>query len=57
MADLKFQPVCHDHKALLEKASKRRGFNEAYEALKFKYVLAHKLMAADRKQSKGTIEF
>jgi len=33
MADLKFQPVRHDHKAYLEKASRRRGFNEAYEAL------------------------
>jgi hypothetical protein len=53
MADLKFQPVRHDHKAFLEKASERRGFSEAYDALKFKYGLAHKLMAADCKRRKG----
>ncbi|MFZ3041401.1 MAG: hypothetical protein WA108_06335 [Thiobacillus sp.] len=57
MADLKFQPVRHDHKAFLEKASKRRGFNDAYEALEFKQALAHKLMAADHKQRKGAIEY
>lgn len=57
MANLKFQPVCHDHKVFLEKASKRRGFNEAFEALKFKYGLTHKFMAADRKRCKGTIEY
>jgi len=28
MADLKFQPVPHDHKAFLEKAAKRRGFGD-----------------------------
>lgn len=44
MADLK--PVRHDHKALLEKASKRRGFNEAYEALELEYALAHEMLAA-----------
>jgi ribosome-binding protein aMBF1 (putative translation factor) len=46
MTDLKFQPVRHDHKALLEKASKRRGFNEAYEALELEYALAHAMLAA-----------
>ena len=46
MADLKFQPVRHDHKAFLEKASKRSGFHEAYEALEVEYALAHEMLAA-----------
>ena len=46
MADLKFQPVRHDHKAFLEKASKRRGFSEAYETLEVEYALAHEMLAA-----------
>jgi DNA-binding XRE family transcriptional regulator len=46
MDDVKFRPVPHDHKAFLEKASKRRGFSEAYEALEVEYALAHKLLAA-----------
>jgi len=46
MADLKFQAVPHDHKAFLEKAAKRRGFGEAYEALEVEYALAHEMLAA-----------
>ena len=46
MADLKFQPVRHDHKAFLEKASTRRGFNQAYEALVLEYAIAHEMLAA-----------
>lgn len=46
MADLKYQPVRHDHKAFLEKASRRRGFNKAYEALEVEYALAHEMLAA-----------
>ena len=46
MGDLKFQPVRHDHKAFLEKASNRRGFSEAYEALEVEYTLAHEMLAA-----------
>lgn len=46
MANLKFQPVRHDHKEFLEKASKRRGFNEAYEAREVEYALAHEMLAA-----------
>lgn len=49
MTDLKLQPVCHDHKAFLEKASKRRRFNKTYEVLEFKFGVAHKLAAADHK--------
>lgn len=46
MADLKLQPVRHDHKKFLEKALKRRGFSEAYEALEVEYALAHEMLAA-----------
>lgn len=46
MPDLKFKPVRHDHRELLEKASKRRGFSEAYEALEVEYALAHEMLAA-----------
>ena len=46
MADLKFQAVRHDHKAFLEKASKRQGFSEAYDALEVEYSLAHEMLAA-----------
>ena len=46
MADLKYQPVPHDHKAFLEKAATRRGFSEAYEALEVEYALAHEMLAA-----------
>ena len=48
MANPKFHPVRHDHKAFLDKASKRPGFNEAYEALKIE------LVPADRKRRKNT---
>jgi hypothetical protein len=46
MGDLKFQPVRHDHKAFLEKASRRRGFSEACEALDIAYAIAHEMLAA-----------
>ena len=46
MADPKFQPLRHDHKAFLEKASKRPGFKEAYEALEVEYALAHEMLVA-----------
>ena len=37
MSKLKYKPVPHDHKAFLEKASKRKGFREAYDALEEEY--------------------
>lgn len=46
MADLKYQPVPHDQKTFLEKAMKRKGFKEAYEALENEYALIHELLAA-----------
>ena len=46
MAELKYQPVRHDHKAFLKKAAKRRGFTAAYRALEVEYALAHELLSA-----------
>jgi hypothetical protein len=33
MANLGYKPIPHDHQAFLARASKRKGFAEAYEAL------------------------
>ena len=46
MAKLKYDPVPHDQKRFLERAAKRRGFQEAYEALETEYSLAHALLSA-----------
>jgi ribosome-binding protein aMBF1 (putative translation factor) len=46
MPNLKHEPVRHDHKAFLEKASERRGFREAYEALETEYALAREMLSA-----------
>jgi len=46
MADLKYQPVSHDHKVFLEKAKKREGFKKTYEALEEEYALVREMLAA-----------
>lgn len=46
MANIKFKPVRHDHKAFIEKASKRKGFVEAYDALALEYQLANQMLKA-----------
>src|SRR3989337_3553840 len=46
MAELKYQPVRHDHDAFLRKAGKRRGFKAAYEALAVEYAVANEMLAA-----------
>ena len=46
MAELKYQPVQHDHKAFLKKASKRRGFDVAYKGLEVEYAVANEMLAA-----------
>lgn len=46
MANLKHQPVSHDHKAFLRKAKKRRGFQAAYDALAVEYAIANQMLAA-----------
>ena len=46
MTDIKFKPVRHDHKAFVEKASKRKGFVDAYDALALEYQLANQMLKA-----------
>lgn len=46
MTDVKFKPVRHDHKVFVEKASKRKGFVEAYDALALEYQVANQMLQA-----------
>jgi DNA-binding XRE family transcriptional regulator len=46
MAELKYQPVPHDHEAFLKKALKRKDFREAYENLEEEYTLVREMLAA-----------
>ena len=46
MAETKFQPVAHDHKAFLKKAGKRSGFQPAYASLAVEYAVANEMLAA-----------
>ena len=46
MADLGYEPVPHDHDAFLKKASKRKGFVEAYDSLEEEYALAREMLTA-----------
>lgn len=46
MANLKYQPVTHDHDAFIARASRRKGFAEAYEALEVEYQLANQMLKA-----------
>ena len=46
MSELKYEPVLHDHAAFLKKASTRRGFTPAYEALGLEYEVVNQLLKA-----------
>lgn len=46
MAELKHVPVEHDHQAFLAKASKRKGFSEAYASLDLEYQVVTQLLKA-----------
>ena len=46
MAELKYQPVSHNHEAFLKKARKRGGFQAAYQALAVEYTVANEMLAA-----------
>ena len=46
MAELRYKPVTHDHKAFLDRARTRKGFSAAYEALELEYQLADELLKA-----------
>ncbi len=46
MAEIKYQPVAHDHATFLRKARKRKGFPAAYKALAVEYAVANEMLAA-----------
>jgi DNA-binding XRE family transcriptional regulator len=46
MTDLNYQPVAHDHEEFIARASRRKGFTEAYEALELEYQLASQMLKA-----------
>jgi DNA-binding XRE family transcriptional regulator len=46
VADIKYNPVSHDHDEFLAKALERKGFNEAYDALEDEYLLVRELLGA-----------
>ena len=46
MAELKYKPVPHDHKAFLVKARARKGFAETYDALELEYQVASQMLKA-----------
>ncbi|MEZ5424231.1 MAG: helix-turn-helix transcriptional regulator [Pyrinomonadaceae bacterium] len=46
MVDLKYSPARHDHAKFLEKAMRRKGFNEAYDALELEYQLLDQMLRA-----------
>lgn len=46
MAELKYQPVPHDHEEFINKALKRKNFKEAYEELEEEYALIREMLAA-----------
>ena len=49
MADIKYDPVPHDHEAFLVKARKRKGFREAYDGLEEEYLLVREMLSARAK--------
>jgi DNA-binding XRE family transcriptional regulator len=46
MAELKYKPVPHDHKAFLAKTRARKGFDAAYDALELEYQVASQMLRA-----------
>jgi DNA-binding XRE family transcriptional regulator len=46
MAELKYQPVPHDHDKFIEKAMKRKAFRNAYNDLEAEYSLIREMLAA-----------
>jgi DNA-binding XRE family transcriptional regulator len=46
MAKLTYNPVVHDHKAFIAKASAKKGFTEAYNELELEYQLARQMLKA-----------
>ena len=51
MADLKYKPVSHNHKAFIAKARARKGFTEAYDALELEYQITGQILKARSRAS------
>jgi DNA-binding XRE family transcriptional regulator len=49
MAELKYEPVSHDHKAFLKNAQKREGFSKAYSDLEEEYTFVREMLTARSK--------
>ena len=49
MAELKYQPVSHNHRTFLKNALIRDGFRKAYEDLEEEYMLIREMLAARSK--------
>ncbi len=46
MADLKYKPVPHDREGFMARASTRKGFKRAYDALELEYQVVNQLLKA-----------
>jgi DNA-binding XRE family transcriptional regulator len=49
MAELKYEPVSHNHKAFLKNAQKREGFSKAYSDLEEEYTFVREMLSARSK--------
>jgi DNA-binding XRE family transcriptional regulator len=49
MAESKYEPVSHDHKAFLKNANKREGFSKAYHDLEEEYNFIREMLSARSK--------
>ena len=49
MADLKYQPVRHNHAEFLATARQRPGFSDAYDSLELEYTIASQMLKARAK--------
>ncbi|MCX5816176.1 MAG: helix-turn-helix transcriptional regulator [Proteobacteria bacterium] len=49
MAELKYQPISHDHEVFLKNAKRREGFRKIYEDLGEEYTLIREMLAARSK--------
>lgn len=54
MAETKYKPIRHDHKAFLRRAKRRDGFQEAYQALAVEYEVACEILASRIAHPKAT---
>ena len=49
MAEMKYQPISHDHEVFMKNALKRKGFRKAYKDLEGEYSLVREMLRARSK--------